>query len=169
MLLNSKRFWKMTRNGSFFCTNYNQACFVHEIFIEKYKMFLCNFLTVSIFASPTVGIYECHPVPTFLPLRSIWNAWEVNNLCPGQRPPVPTIELSTNHRPWNSTNQKPPFPCQLTVTTHHHFVSYLFCVGFRRLLKALFWDNVRLIISLVLVQVWGFFYHEREVSLLAFQ
>ena len=45
-----------------------------EIFIEKYKMFLCNFLTVSIFASPTVGIYECHPVPTFLPLRSIWNA-----------------------------------------------------------------------------------------------
>ena len=72
-------------------TGLQTACFVHEIFIEKYKMFLFNFLTVSIFASPTVGIYECHPVPTFLPLRSIWNAWEVNNLCPRQTPPVPGL------------------------------------------------------------------------------
>ena len=53
---------------------------------------LCNFLTVSFFASLTFfGIYECHPVPTFLPLRSIWNAWEVNNLCPRQTPPVPGL------------------------------------------------------------------------------
>ena len=56
-----------------------------------FNRFLRNFLTVSIFASLIVGIYECHPVPTFLPLRSIWNAWEVNNLCLGQTPPVPGV------------------------------------------------------------------------------
>ena len=62
----------------------------------------------------------CHCVPSRL-------RREVNNLCPGQTPPVPTIG-STNQRPRKPTNHTPRFPRQLTVTSHHHNVSYLFCV-----------------------------------------
>ena len=62
----------------------------------------------------------CHCVPSRL-------RREVNNLCPGQTPPVPTIG-STNGRPRKPTNHTSPFPRQLTVTSHHHNVSYLFCV-----------------------------------------
>ena len=77
------------RNHSNDMTSNNMFC----SWIYKFcNRCLCNFLTVSIFASLTFfGIYECHPVPTFLPLRSIWNAWEVNNLCLGQTPPVPGV------------------------------------------------------------------------------
>ena len=59
-------------------TGLQTACFVHEIFIEKYKTFLCNFLTVSIFASLTELVsmnairfpHFCHCVPSGTPEKS---------------------------------------------------------------------------------------------------
>ena len=135
-----------------------------------FNRFLRNFLTVSIFASLTELVsmnairfpHFCHCVPSGTPEKSTTCALGRHHLFQAWFDQWHARETDQSGASVSAPS------CSLT--SHHHFVSYLFCVRFRRLLKALFRDNMRSIISIVvLVQVWGLFYHEREISLESFQ
>ena len=101
-----------------------------------FNRFLRNFLTVSIFASLTELVsmnairfpHFCHCVPSGTPEKS--------TTCALGRHHLFQAWFDQWHAKETDQSEASVSAPSCSLTSHHHFVSYLFCVRFWRLLKA---------------------------------